>query len=89
MEQAEADAREGALDPIVDEDYLETGTGEGGALATAKIHAFSTNVELRFYPEGVDADEVILAFVAACRRYERLFSITLPHSDIARINAAH
>ena len=56
MEQAEADAREGALDPIVDEDYLETGTGEGGAPATAKIHAFSTNVELRFYPEGVDAD---------------------------------
>lgn len=89
MEQAEADAREGALDPIVDEDYLETGTGESGALATAKIHAFNTDVELRFYPEGIDADEVILAFVAACRRYERLFSRTLPHSDIARINAAH
>lgn len=89
MEQAEADAREDALDPIVDEDCLETGTDEGGALATAKIHAFSTNVKLRFYPEGVDADEVILAFVAACRRYERLFSRTLPHSDIACLNAAH
>lgn len=89
MEQPRAEIAEGALDPIADEDYLETGTDEGGSLATAKIHAFNTNVELRFYPEGNDAGEVTSAFVAACRRYERLFSRTLPHSDIARINAAH
>ncbi len=89
MQQEQADATESALDPIADEDYLETRADEGGALATAKIHAFNTDVELRFYPGSSNADEVVSAFVTACRRYERLFSRTLPHSDIARINAAH
>ena len=55
---------------------------------TASLYAFNTVVTLQAYG---DAQACRMAFEQAreaCRRYERLFSRTLPHSDISRINAA-
>lgn len=67
-------------------DYLRGKDPQGPHLCT--FYAFNTEISLSAYG---DADAVFPAFsqaVEACRRYERLFSRTLPHSDVSRLNAA-
>lgn len=77
-----------ALDPIPLEDtFVFTEPNEAG-MSTAMFYAFNTVITLQAFG---DADEVRAAMEAArdrCRFFERLFSRTLPHSDIARLNAA-
>lgn len=73
-------------DAIPNEDFCQTtGPSEAGLL-TQQFLAFNTVITLQaFGPDAV----VLAAFEAAraqCRVYERLFSRTLPHSDIARLN---
>ena len=77
-----------ALDPIPLEDtFVFTEPNEAG-MSTAMFYAFNTVITLQAFG---DANEVRAAMEAArdrCRFFERLFSRTLPHSDIARLNAA-
>lgn len=76
------------LDPIPAQDFCELRAAEEGKPAGIRFFAFNTVVDIEAFGE---AELCITAFEKArelCRTYERLFSRTLPHSDIARINAA-
>lgn len=75
-------------DPIPDEGFVQWREAEGGKPAGVRFLAFNTVIDLEAYGEP---DACRAAFEEArslCRTYERLFSRTLPHSDIARINGA-
>ncbi|MCI8468071.1 MAG: FAD:protein FMN transferase [Eggerthellaceae bacterium] len=78
----------GALDPIPNEDWREDRAPAGDAPATTRVLAFNTVVELAAYGLDDTWREALDEAVDLCRAYERLFSRTLPHSDIARLNAA-
>ncbi|WP_296013482.1 FAD:protein FMN transferase [uncultured Adlercreutzia sp.] len=76
------------LDPIPSEEFCEVRAAANGKPAGVRFLAFNTVVDVEAYGE---ADACTAAFDEAralCRTYERLFSRTLPHSDIARLNAA-
>ena len=51
--------------------------------------AFNTVIDIEAYGETAACQTAFEEVRALCRLYERLFSRTLPHSDIARINSAH
>ena len=75
-------------DAIPQEDFLETsGPNEAGMVAQ-RFFAFNTAITLQaFAPEQA----CLSAFGRVrkeARRLERLFSRTLPHSDISRLNRA-
>ena len=75
-------------DAIPQEDFLETsGPNEAGMVAQ-HFFAFNTAITLQaFAPEQA----CLAAFERVrkgARRFERLFSRTLPHSDISRLNRA-
>ena len=75
-------------DAIPQEDFLDTsGPNEAGMIAQ-RFLAFSTAITLQaFAPEQA----CLAAFErvrSEARRFERLFSRTLPHSDISRLNRA-
>lgn len=75
-------------DAIPQEDFLETsGPNEAGMVAQ-RFLAFNTAITLQaFAPEQA----CLAAFERVrkgARRFERLFSRTLPHSDISRLNRA-
>lgn len=77
-----------AQDAIPQEDFLDTsGPNEAGMVAQ-RFLAFSTAITLQaFAPEQA----CLAAFERVrkgARRFERLFSRTLPHSDISRLNRA-
>ena len=78
------------LDKIPLEDEVKYVAGEGAEGPHAcMFYAFNTEISLSAY--GCESPVAFAAFeqaVEACRRYERLFSRTLPHSDISRLNAA-
>lgn len=61
--------------------------GEGGPVR-ARLFAFNTFVALDAYGRDDVCRRALVAARDACRDYERLFSRTLPCSDIARANAA-
>lgn len=74
--------------PLEDEVKYVAGGGASGPHA-CMFYAFNTEISLSAY--GCESATAFAAFeqaVEACRRYERLFSRTLPHSDISRLNAA-
>ncbi len=70
--------------------------GTCAAAHTATFYAFNTVITLQAWDaEGVRpetgtelARSAFEAALADCRAFERLFSRTLPHSDISRLNAA-
>ena len=77
-----------AQDAIPQEDFLDTsGPNEAGMVAQ-RFFAFNTAITLQaFAPEQA----CLSAFGRVreeARRFERLFSRTLPHSDISRLNRA-
>lgn len=78
------------LDPIPREDEVELSHDDSTGICRASFFAFDTQVTLELH--GIAAENNSEAFrlleeaLAQCRRWERLFSRTLPHSDIARIN---
>jgi len=57
-------------------------------MTTGEFYAFSTIVTLQAFAQEEFFTEVFLEVKALCHVYERLFSRTLPHSDIAMLNAA-
>ncbi|MGN0078426.1 MAG: FAD:protein FMN transferase [Coriobacteriales bacterium] len=61
---------------------------EPGGAHCCEFFAFNTFARLSGYGPQLQVEDAFNQVVAACRRYERLFSKTLPHSDIARLNAA-
>lgn len=67
-----------------DVNYLSTQDPQGPHACT--FYAFNTEISLNAYGERDRAFDAFERAVSACRRYERLFSRTLPHSDIARLN---
>lgn len=80
---------EHSLDPIPDEQYLEAHDAAEGKPAGVRFLAFNTVIDIEAYGEAAACQAAFEEVRARCRRYERLFSRTLPHSDIARINNAH
>ena len=78
-----------SLDPIPDEQFLETHDAAEGKPAGVRFLAFNTVIDIEAYGETAACQAAFEEARALCRRYERLFSRTLPHSDIARINSAH
>ena len=77
-----------ALDAIPNEGILETAGPDEAGMVKQRFLAFNTLVTLQAFG---DERACLVAFDAArsaSRRFERLFSRTLPHSDIARLNAA-
>lgn len=78
----------GEVDPIPDEAWREAWAPAGDAPGGVRFLAFNTVAELAAYGEADAVAAALDEAVAACRAYERLLSRTLPHSDIARLNAA-
>ncbi len=74
-------------DPIEREEFFEIEQPDDG-FARARLFAFNTFVALDVYGDNVVCRDALSAARDACRAYERLFSRTLPHSDIARVNNA-
>lgn len=73
--------------PLEDKvDYLRGKDPQGPHQCT--FYAFNTEVALSAYGEERAVFPAFSQAVEACRRYERLFSRTLPHSDVSRLNAA-
>ncbi|WP_165056614.1 MULTISPECIES: FAD:protein FMN transferase [unclassified Adlercreutzia] len=83
-----ADAASRALDPIPREEEVRVSDPDEAGLMTARFFAFNTAATLSAYGKEPACRAAFTKAVAACRAYERLFSRTLPHSDIARVNAA-
>ena len=77
-----------AQDAIPREDFLETSGPNEAGMVTQRFFAFNTAIMLQaFAPEQA----CLSAFGRVrkeARRFERLFSRTLPHSDISRLNRA-
>ena len=74
-------------DPIEREEFFEIEQPDDG-FARARLFAFNTFVALDVYGDNAVCRDALSAARDACRAYERLFSRTLPHSDIARVNDA-
>lgn len=73
--------------PLEDKvDYLRGKDPQGPHQCT--FYAFNTEVALSAYGEERAVFAAFSQAVEACRRYERLFSRTLPHSDVSRLNTA-
>ena len=76
------------VDPIpLDKEFSFTGPDKAGQ-CVGVFSAFNTSVTLQAYGDVKTCRSAFVAARDACRRYERLFSRTLPHSDVARINAS-
>lgn len=76
------------LDPIpLENKYSFSGPDKVGK-CTGSFSAFNTVITLDAYAEAETCRKAFSDARDACRRYERLFSRTLPHSDISRLNAA-
>lgn len=75
-------------DPIPDEGFVQWREAAGGKPAGVRFLAFNTVIDLEAYGEPAACRAAFEEARALCRTYERLFSRTLPHSDIARINGA-
>lgn len=79
---------ENYLDPIPSEESCEIRPAEKGKPAGMRILAFNTVVDIEAFGTEDDCTEAFEEARKLCRIYERLFSRTLPHSDVARINEA-
>lgn len=75
-------------DAIPQEDFLETsGPNEAGMVAQ-RFFAFNTAITLQAFAGERDCLAAFGRVRKEARRLERLFSRTLPHSDISRLNRA-
>ncbi|MDO4290726.1 MAG: FAD:protein FMN transferase [Eggerthellaceae bacterium] len=77
-----------AADAVPRAEAYEVAGPDGAGLMSASFLAFNTHIALSAYGEPAACRRAFAAARDACRVYERLFSRTLPHSDIARLNAA-
>ena len=78
----------GALDAVPLEDVHETHGPNDAGMMTHLFYAFNTVITLQAYDDPAPCRAAFDDARAACRVFERELSRTLPHSDIARLNAA-
>ncbi len=86
--QGRAAEGEGACDPIPDEAFVQWHDAADGKPAGVRFLAFNTVINIEAYGEAAACRAAFEEVRSLCRTYERLFSRTLPHSDIARVNGA-
>ena len=77
-----------ALDAIPNESFLETTGPDESGMVKQRFLAFNTLVTLQAFGDERACLAAFDVARSASRRFERLFSRTLTHSDIARLNAA-
>ena len=75
-------------DAIPLEDVHDTHGPDAAGQMTHRFYAFNTIVTLQAYAPPERCRRAFERARAACRTFERKLSRTLPHSDIARLNAA-
>lgn len=75
-------------DPIPDEDFVQWREAADGKPAGVRFLAFNTVIDIEAYGNAPACRAAFEEARSLCRTFERLFSRTLPHSDIARINGA-
>lgn len=78
-----------AVDPIPLENEFEFRGPDASGQCAAKFYAFNTVVTLQAFADESACRQGFSQALDACRVFERLFSRTLPHSDIARLNDAN
>lgn len=76
-------------DEIPAEAWFEFSAPDAPEPYTCQFLAFNTVITLQAYGEYARIKAAFEGARDLCRTYERLFSRTLPHSDISRVNAAH
>ena len=77
------------IDPLpLEDEFRFHGPDEAGR-CDAMFYAFNTVVTLQAFADEAACRRSFARALHACRKFERLFSRTLPHSDIARLNDAH
>ena len=77
-----------AYDPIPLEDAVQTAGPDERGMMTELFYAFNTVITLQAFGDPSQCRAAFADARAACRVFERRYSRTLPHSDIARLNAA-
>ncbi|WP_232050867.1 FAD:protein FMN transferase [Arabiibacter massiliensis] len=77
-----------SYDPVPLEDVSETRGPDDAGMMTHLFYAFNTVITLQAFGEPERCAAAFDAARTACRSFERSLSRTLPHSDIARLNAA-
>lgn len=77
------------IDPIPLEDEFHFHGPDEAGRCDAMFYAFNTVVTLQAFADESACRRGFARALHACRKFERLFSRTLPHSDIARLNDAH
>lgn len=75
-------------DPIPAEEFCEMRPAADGKPAGMRFLAFNTVIDIEAYGDEATCTAAFEEARSLCRLYERLFSRTLPHSDITRINRA-
>ena len=75
-----------AQDSIPHEDYFALSREDG--MVQASFFAFNTVIDLAAFGGEDIVEHAMRAACDLCRHYERLFSRTLPHSDVSRVNSA-
>lgn len=75
-------------DPIPDEEFVQRHNAADGKPAGIRFLAFNTVVDIEAFGDAPALDAAFDEVMELCRTYERLFSRTLPHSDISRLNEA-
>ena len=77
-----------AQDAIPQEDFLETSGPNEAGMVTQRFLAFNTAITLQAHAPEQACLSAFGRVREGARRFERLFSRTLPHSDISRLNRA-
>ena len=77
------------IDPLPLEDEFRFHGPDETSRCDAMFYAFNTVVTLQAFANETARRRGFAQTLHACRKFERLFSRTLPHSDIARLNDAH
>lgn len=84
------DPEERPKDPLpLENAYSFIPSRSKGGMHSAFFYAFNTEISLQAFGEEEDARRAFRCALDECRRFERLFSRTLPHSDISLLNGAN
>lgn len=75
-------------DAIPQEDFLETSGPNEAGMVVQRFLAFNTAITLQAFAPEQACLSAFERVRKGARRFERLFSRTLPHSDISRLNRA-
>ena len=75
-------------DPIPRESEILLTHDKKAGRSLLEFFAFNTVVSIAVFDNFKRADNALAASLESCRRFERLFSRTLPNSDVSRINSS-